>query len=453
MSAVITAFNVESYLLLQPTTPDPTLLALQQISLQLSSFSTGPPPVFVNSTHPALQQSSTSPSSIPGAAIWLNTLWFSSLILSVSSASVGIMIKQWLNEYTSGIASADSEQGSSRQTARLRQYRLNNLIKWHVGDIVNSIPVLLQVAMALFLAGLLVLLWTLHSTVAAISTVLAGLLVAFTLSTAVLPSIKPGCAYLSPQSLALYRILRRGPSFVKVSLAVALNPLSVYLYRRNNIMRTPLRGLAKALSAFRPAPVPTWRGVEQSTVSKESQSLDADIICTAYDAAMNPDLLMTAAACLSGLDPNKHVVDCIERLQNIDENHFGVAPSQYISVLIDSTSPVIFDLWADSLLCRCKISETKLELADSDARLYLYFDSPGRLPSDFKPTGLDRALKALALTAAQHARVDSSKRILYRTLLSMRAILAKCNRSRVSLGGGARYGKQYCIFEKGARHL
>ncbi|EIW62046.1 uncharacterized protein TRAVEDRAFT_91546, partial [Trametes versicolor FP-101664 SS1] len=166
-SAILTAFNVQSYVLLQPTPQDPTLLALQQISAQLGSFSTNPP--FINSTQPAFQQTDTAPPPVPRAAVWLNALWFSSLILSLSSASVGIMVKQWINEYNGGISS-----GNSRKTAQLRQYRLNGLIAWRVRDIVMVIPVLLQLALALFLAGMLILLWTLDPTVATVSSVLVA---------------------------------------------------------------------------------------------------------------------------------------------------------------------------------------------------------------------------------------------------------------------------------------
>ncbi|EIW56971.1 uncharacterized protein TRAVEDRAFT_83487, partial [Trametes versicolor FP-101664 SS1] len=124
-SAILTAFNVQSYQLLQPAlTPDPVLVALQQISAQLG-----------NSTQPAYRREDTPAPPAPHAAVWLNTLWFSSLILSLSSASIGILVKQWLNEYCSGISPS-----TSRETARLRQYRLNQLIKWRVGDIVMAIP-------------------------------------------------------------------------------------------------------------------------------------------------------------------------------------------------------------------------------------------------------------------------------------------------------------------------
>ncbi|EIW54276.1 uncharacterized protein TRAVEDRAFT_88839, partial [Trametes versicolor FP-101664 SS1] len=133
-SAVLTTFNVQSYLLLQPATPDPSIAVLQQISLQLASFSIHPP--FVNSTQPSSTtrpNANTSP-PVPRWAVWLNALWFSGLILSLSSASVGIMVKQWLNEYSSGAS------GTSPPVARVRQYRLNNLRTWRVEDIIGVIP-------------------------------------------------------------------------------------------------------------------------------------------------------------------------------------------------------------------------------------------------------------------------------------------------------------------------
>ncbi|KAI0331619.1 hypothetical protein GY45DRAFT_1209831, partial [Cubamyces sp. BRFM 1775] len=193
-SAILTAFNVESYQLLQPAPPDPSPGILQQISLQLSSLSYTSP--LINSTHPAFSPSEasiTALSAVPLWAVWLNALWFSSLILSLSSASVGILVKQWLNESQSGLS------GDSEHIARLRQYRLNNLERCHVGSIVNAIPVLLQSALALFFAGLLVLLWNLHQAVAVVTSVFVSAITVFILGTTVAPLITTHCAYLSPQ--------------------------------------------------------------------------------------------------------------------------------------------------------------------------------------------------------------------------------------------------------------
>ncbi|KAI0667083.1 hypothetical protein C8Q78DRAFT_1082590 [Trametes maxima] len=190
-SAILTAFNVQSYPLLQPYTPDPAVEALLRISAQLSSFSVSPG--FINSTTPSPASDIAAgnvadQSSTPRSAIWLNALWFSSLILSLSSASIGIMVKQWLNEYSSGV------YGTSRESARLRQYRLNGLVKWRVADIVMTTPVLLQFSLALFLSGLLVLLWPLNRDVAILASVLIGALAIFTLLSLYIPYAKEGCS-------------------------------------------------------------------------------------------------------------------------------------------------------------------------------------------------------------------------------------------------------------------
>ncbi|EJF56149.1 hypothetical protein DICSQDRAFT_72088 [Dichomitus squalens LYAD-421 SS1] len=103
-SSILTAFNVQSYLLLQPATPDPTIAVLQQISLQLNSFSVNPPGALVNSTHPVTPFAAVQTSLVESWAVWLNSLWFSALICSLSSASVGILVKQWLHAYQAGIS-------------------------------------------------------------------------------------------------------------------------------------------------------------------------------------------------------------------------------------------------------------------------------------------------------------------------------------------------------------
>ena len=91
-SAVLTAFNVQSYqLLTPPPATDPVIVALERISAQLSSFSVNPPSV--NSTHPAFVYD-PAPLPAPRYAVWLNALWFASLICSLSAASIGIMVKQ-----------------------------------------------------------------------------------------------------------------------------------------------------------------------------------------------------------------------------------------------------------------------------------------------------------------------------------------------------------------------
>ena len=130
------------------------LATLQPLPAQLNGFTVNPP--LVNSTHPASPLHTAPPPPPEQWQVTLNILWFCSLIFSLFAASVAIMVKQWLNEYSMGLS------GKSRQIARLRQLRLNGLRRWHVKEIVVILPMLLQVASALFFAGLLVLLWQLN---------------------------------------------------------------------------------------------------------------------------------------------------------------------------------------------------------------------------------------------------------------------------------------------------
>ena len=136
-------------------------------------------------------------------AIWLNIAWFSGLILSLSAAVIGLTVKQWIHEHCSGL------HGTGREVARLRQHRLNNLEKWRVAFFVEALTVLLQLALFLFLGGILILLWALHPAVASVASALVTVLFLFTATTTILPSIRDDCCYLSPQSLSVYQMAER----------------------------------------------------------------------------------------------------------------------------------------------------------------------------------------------------------------------------------------------------
>ncbi|EMD35963.1 hypothetical protein CERSUDRAFT_96188 [Gelatoporia subvermispora B] len=187
-SAVVTAFNVQFIQLLQPDSAGMTVILLMDILQQMN----GTTNVTVPNLNPPLAHSSVN----------INILWYSSLILSLAAASVGILVKQWLNQYTSGLSSI------SRSGARIRQFRYDALSKWRVVDILTLLPVLLLGALVLFLAGLIEILWTVQETVATVGTILASLLLTFTLVTTVLPTFVADCAYQSPQAFLFFLLVQ-----------------------------------------------------------------------------------------------------------------------------------------------------------------------------------------------------------------------------------------------------
>lgn len=192
-STVITAFNVEYYRTLKPSADISD--AIQQLSEQMSNFTS-------NST-----EASTAAQSIQKAptssATCINAFWFSSLVLTLATGSIGILVKQWLNNYTDHIPALPNK------SVLTWHERSTGLAKWRVGRIIAILPVLLQIAIALFLVGLVQLLWTLSAAVFGIVFALVAALLLFSISSAVIPSIMSDCPYRSPQAWLLFALVRR----------------------------------------------------------------------------------------------------------------------------------------------------------------------------------------------------------------------------------------------------
>ncbi|TBU37152.1 hypothetical protein BD309DRAFT_816974, partial [Dichomitus squalens] len=164
-SAVLTAFVVLSYQLLRPGPADPSAIVIQTPA-QLVGFS-------CNALHQPYRFTTPTPQfAAPTYAIWLNSLWFSSLVLSLASAAMAFVVKQLLSDYS-------SLSSTTHETILIRQYRWNRLMRWRVPAIVTAVPSLLQVALALFLSGLIIVLWSAHPIVATVVSVIAALVLAF----------------------------------------------------------------------------------------------------------------------------------------------------------------------------------------------------------------------------------------------------------------------------------
>lgn len=149
---------------------------------------------------------SVAPASFTVGAtiIWTNTLWFASLTLALALVVVSILCKQWLYEYQR------YENLNGEQSFRIRELRYQGLLGWRVPTIISFLPLLLQAALVLFFAGLIVLLWSLQDLVASIVTILVAGTLTFLTATSVLPGIQyifpifhTQCPYKSSQSLFL----------------------------------------------------------------------------------------------------------------------------------------------------------------------------------------------------------------------------------------------------------
>lgn len=184
---MLTAFLIESYPNLMPQTNTQMLLALQQIVLQTSSYT------LVNG---ALNSTSQPPLNVipepfrpTDVDIRINVLWFSSLVVSLVTASFGILVKQWLREY---LAVANP---SSQARLWVRHFRHPELVRWKVIEIAAVLPLLQQIALGLFFLGLCYFAASVHESVGHTTLPLvAGWAFCFFIVT-IMPLFAPKCPY------------------------------------------------------------------------------------------------------------------------------------------------------------------------------------------------------------------------------------------------------------------
>ncbi|PPQ73632.1 hypothetical protein CVT26_010623 [Gymnopilus dilepis] len=220
--AVLAAFIVVSYPTLhvhpsiEPDSDAAMIGLLRHIASRLDTIAN------VTSAHP-IDAESLSSSSVP--SIVINALWFTSLVLSLSTALIGIVSLQWLTEherYPSAL--------SSQEKFALFHMRAEGLRTWCVPQIFAILPLLLQLSLVLFFAGLIgfLLLSSLAVAIPVITIIVISLL--FLLVTTVVPALQmfafclplgyrkeapPQCPYKSPQSKAFQRIIIYSGSLIR----------------------------------------------------------------------------------------------------------------------------------------------------------------------------------------------------------------------------------------------
>ncbi|KIP08368.1 hypothetical protein PHLGIDRAFT_117348 [Phlebiopsis gigantea 11061_1 CR5-6] len=191
LSAVVTAFVIDSYKTLQEDQTKRSADLLQQISSQLLSFNVSPNLMNSTTATSALQTvaASSSPRTID---VRINSLWFISLSFSLSSSFLAIAVQQWLR------ALPQPQNLPTPQIVILRQAHWASLIYWQVPNIINFLPVLLQAALVLFLVGLVLFLHGLNHPVATAFSVATGIPIFAYAILIVLPLIWHRCPFRSP---------------------------------------------------------------------------------------------------------------------------------------------------------------------------------------------------------------------------------------------------------------
>ncbi|CAK5263483.1 unnamed protein product [Mycena citricolor] len=166
-SGVVTTFIIDSYKTLNPDSGgqtvellSQTVTLLGQISQQLANMNNG------TAVQDALPPATAF--SPPTSSLVCNALWFTSLALSLSSALVATLVKQWAQEYQH----RTSMFSSPSVRARVYMYLYHGLQRFNMHAVVGVPPLLLHAALVLFFAGLVAFLVPVNVIITGISSAL-----------------------------------------------------------------------------------------------------------------------------------------------------------------------------------------------------------------------------------------------------------------------------------------
>jgi len=143
---------------------------------------------------PATQPPTFSP---PKYAIWVNSLWFLSLAISLTGALLATMLQRWARRY---IRLTQPAQCSIEKRARVRAFFADGADKMGLPWVVEALPALLHISLFLFFSGLVVFLWNVNHTVSLSVTCCIGLFSVVYVCITFMPVLQHNSPYYTPIS-------------------------------------------------------------------------------------------------------------------------------------------------------------------------------------------------------------------------------------------------------------
>jgi hypothetical protein len=156
--------------------------------------------------------------------VHVQAILFTSLAASLLSAFLAMLGKQWLNRY----ASTDI-RGSAIERSQNRQRKLDGIIGWYFDSVMESLPLMLQVALLLLGCALTRYLWEISITIASVVLGVTSFGLFFYCFILVAGSAWESCPYQTPGS-TFFRYL--GPTARRVVRLIASS------FRESNVAYT-----------------------------------------------------------------------------------------------------------------------------------------------------------------------------------------------------------------------
>ncbi|KAN0130554.1 hypothetical protein V8E53_011640 [Lactarius tabidus] len=183
-SSTVASLIAISYPTLQQDPNAITQSLLAQISQQLSNANS-------NASIPVASPSTQSPFSPSTLAVFINSVWFLSLVLSLTCALMATLLQQWARRYLQII----QRNHAPHVRAHIREYFFQGAHKFSIIGLVELLPSLLVISVFLFFAGLIAFAFLANHTVAYITLAFVGFCLLAYIVLTITPLISPDCPY------------------------------------------------------------------------------------------------------------------------------------------------------------------------------------------------------------------------------------------------------------------
>ncbi|KAI0299112.1 hypothetical protein B0F90DRAFT_1577513, partial [Multifurca ochricompacta] len=127
-------------------------------------------------------------------AIWVNSLWFLSLAISLTCAMLATLLQQWARQYVK----VTQPRYSPHKRARIRAFFAEGVDKLHLPWAVEALPTLLHLSLFLFFAGLVIFLFNVNHTVFKIVMCWVGICTGLYICVTLMPIFRHDSPYYAP---------------------------------------------------------------------------------------------------------------------------------------------------------------------------------------------------------------------------------------------------------------
>ena len=178
---------------LKPNSQDTSAFYLANIYQILADVNVTLPPALA--TPPQF-----SPTS---SAIWVNSLWFLSLVMGLTCALLATLLQQWARRYLW----VTQPPCTPHRRARLRSYFAEGVDKSRLPWATEALPALLHCSLLLFFIGLVLFLFNIHHTVFTVVLAWVGSCASIYASITFMPIFRQDSPYYTPLTLSAWYIV------------------------------------------------------------------------------------------------------------------------------------------------------------------------------------------------------------------------------------------------------